>query len=99
MKGMEMHLALALIVAVILLLIIVFVVIIPGKSAGDQSSQQLSFREACLYWSTENYRGTSFVYNGKEINMNDATYCPSAIGHAMSTEDDWNRCRNQCKGL
>jgi len=102
MKGdLEFSQILGIIILVILLAVIFIVVIIPVIGSGNATGTQLSFREACLFWSQNSYRGTTYTDNNGVV-RDMSTLCAQTLGRFSMPSDPsdpaWESCRNACRG-
>jgi len=98
MKGMEFKMILGLIILIAVILLIVLIVINPALIFGETTETQIEFREACIFWSLNAYKGTSYEYEENIVEM--GPHCANAL-HVLvvTTAEDWERCRDICRAI
>jgi hypothetical protein len=96
MRGLEYGIILGIIIVVAIIVIIFIIVINPAIIFGKSTQSGIDFREACLFWSLNGYKDTSFTYEGNEVDM--SGFCAEQLGLLiMSNEADWENCRDLCR--
>ncbi len=96
MRGIERGLIVGIII-VILVIIVVMYFILPVKGTGEKMPTMRDFYYYCAFWSQDYYKGTTArLPGGGEVDMR--PYCKIAIGHDLTTPEDWENCRKKCMG-
>lgn len=106
MNGMEFKMILGFIIMLAVLAAVFFLAFKPATDYKDNSGEQLSFREFCVFWSTNGYDEGFIdpVVRGGKPHGSPSEFCPLAIGNPSQTEMSniekyTERCRNVCRGL
>ncbi|MFH1474113.1 MAG: hypothetical protein ABIE55_04475 [Candidatus Aenigmatarchaeota archaeon] len=101
MKGLELEVLLGLIFVVIILLVIAIIVVNPVFSFGEDTGNQIDFRQFCIYWGVGDYRegkGQNVIANNEIYPVNEN--CATALGKPPDDDmSNWDidNCRNLCK--
>jgi len=99
---MEFKTLAAVLLMIIVIIMVIMLVSAPSTSAQEGQDTEISFRQACLYWSLKQYRGTTYTHpdNG-ELSM--LGPCNSALGFnldeatAGADPNFWTNCANACQ--
>jgi len=100
MKGLELTVILGIIVVVAIILLVFILVILPAFGMGERNRGELDFRNDCLFWSLNGYKGMEYKDSeGIPHPMNGI--CAKNIGASLMSSSeygaDWERCRNLCR--
>lgn len=81
----------------VVIVIILFILLVsnPASNFAAWGSIQTEFRDFCIFWSLDGYKGDTVVIDGRDVSIQE--YCLPALGKLAWSSGDKIECENICR--
>jgi hypothetical protein len=93
--GLETKKLFGLMILIIVLALFVIVALGPAFEFRVWGSAQIDFRDFCIFWSLDGYKGETVIIN--EVEKHISEYCLPALGKLIWSPSDKQECENLCR--